>query len=104
MNFENINKDDFLQLFWQYRDENGVIQTADFNEELEEAKEKRQHLYAKLIAELTKNIADKKQLKDIIGIAEEYNDKYNIEQAIYYKQYYKTGMKDSVRFIFQCLM
>ena len=52
MNFENINKDDFLQLFWQYRDENGVIQTADFNEELEEAKEKRQHLYAKLIAEL----------------------------------------------------
>ena len=95
MDFEDINKDDFLQLFWQYRDENGIIKTA---------KEKRQHLYAKLIAEITKNIVNEKELKNIIGIVENYNDKYNLEQGIYYRQYYKTGMKDAVKFIFQCLM
>ena len=104
MDFEDINKDDFLQLFWQYRDENGIIKTTGFNEELETAKEKRQHLYAKLIAEITKNIVNEKELKNIIGIVENYNDKYNLEQGIYYRQYYKTGMKDAVKFIFQCLM
>ncbi len=101
---ENLKDDETLQVLWLYREDKGVIKTADFNKELETTKEKREEAYAKLMAELTVNITDKQKLKLIVEVLSNYSDKCNIEQSIYYEQYYKTGVKDIVRFILQCLM
>lgn len=39
----------------------------------------------------------------IIELLNQYEDVYNNEYGLYYKQYYKTGAKDIIKLILECL-
>ena len=52
---------------------------------------------------MKKYYVKKQEFKEKMKLIKEYENSYNIENSLYYEQYYKTGIKDGVKFMSQCI-
>lgn len=98
------NKCDILKAIYEYRENEGDIITSEFREELRKEQQERKGRYTKFEEELKKHVKDEKAVLEIIELLDQYEDSYNNEHGLYYEQYYKTGIKDVIKLILQCLV
>ncbi len=99
-----MHKSDILQILYEYRENEGEIITSEFRETLEKEQQERKKRYTKFEEELKKYVKDEKSISEIIELFEQYEDSYNNEHGLYYEQYYKTGIKDVIKLILQCVL
>lgn len=98
------NKSNILKALYEYRENEGDIITSEFREELRKEQQERKDRYAKFEEELKKHVRDEKAALEIIELFDQYEDSYNNEHGLYYEQYYKTGVKDVIKLILQCVL
>ena len=96
-----MNKSDILKALYEFRENEGDIITAEFKEEVRETQEKRKNRYEEFEEEYVKT---KDEISKIIDLFDRYEEEYNNEHGLYYEQYYKTGIKDVMKLLLQCLM
>ncbi|HBC84266.1 MAG TPA: hypothetical protein DCZ30_02120 [Clostridiales bacterium] len=99
-----MNKSDILKALYEFRENEGDIITAEFKEEVRETQEKRKNRYDEFEEELKKYVKTKEEISKIIDLFDRYEEEYNNEHGLYYEQYYKTGIKDVMKLLLQCLM
>lgn len=98
------NKNDILKAIYEYRENEGDIITSEFKDELRKTQKEKRHRYIKFQEELKKYVKTKEEISKIIDLFDRYEEEYNNEHGLYYEQYYKTGIKDVMKLILQCLM
>ena len=99
---ETCNNDMLKTLYEHRENEEGII-TSEFVEELKQTQTERKKKYKELETELKNSIKDEEKSLEIIELLNQYEDVYNNEHGLYYKQYYKTGAKDMIKLILECL-
>jgi len=94
---------DMLKTLYEHRENEEGIITSEFVEELKQTQTERNKKYKEFEAELKNSIKDEEKSFEIIELLNQYEDVYNNEHGLYYKQYYKTGAKDMIKLILECL-
>lgn len=99
-----MHKSDILQTLYEYRENEGDIITSECKETIRKEQQERKSRYTKFEEKLKKNIKDEKSISEIIELFKQYEDSYNNEHGLYYEQYYKTGIKNVIKLILQCVL
>lgn len=94
---------DMLKTLYEHRENEEGIITSEFVEELKQTQTERKKKYKVFETELKNSIKDEEKSLEIIELLNQYEDVYNNEHGLYYKQYYKTGAKDIIKLILECL-
>ena len=93
---------DMLNALYEHRENEEEVITSEFIEELKQTQTERKKKYEEFEIELKNSIKDEERWQQI-DKDNEYEDVYNNEHGLYYKQYYKTGAKDMIKLILECL-
>lgn len=99
---ETCNNDILNALYEHRENEEGII-TSTFIDELKQTQIERKKKHNEFETELKNSIKDKEKSLEIIELLNQYEDVYNNEHGLYYKQYYKIGAKDMNKLILECL-
>ena len=92
-----------LNALYEHRENEEEVITSEFIEELKQTQTERKKKYEEFEIELKNAIKDEEKRFMIIELLNQYEDVYNNEHGLYYKQYYKTGAKDMIKLILECL-
>ncbi len=95
--------EDILSGLYEFRENEGNVITLEFKKSIKDTQEMRKNNYLKLEGKLKKYFVNEQEFKEIMELIKEYENSYNIENSLYYEQYYKTGIKDGVKFMSQCI-
>ena len=95
--------EDILSGLYEFRENEGNVITLEFKKSIKDTQEMRKNNYLKLEVKLKKYFVNEQEFKEIMELIKEYENSYNIENSLYYEQYYKTGIKDGVKFMSQCI-
>ena len=95
--------EDILSGLYEFRENEGNVITLEFKKSIKDTQEMRKNSYLKLEGKLKKYFVNEQEFKEIMELIKEYENSYNIENSLYYEQYYKTGIKDGVKFMSQCI-
>lgn len=99
---ETCNNDILNALYEHRENEEGII-TSEVVEELKQTQTERKKKYKEFERKLKNYIKNEEKSFEIIELLNQYEDVYNNEHGLYYKQYYKTGAKDMIKLILECL-
>lgn len=99
---ETCNNDILNALYEHRENEEGII-TSTFIDELKQTQIERKKKHNEFETELKNSIKDEEKSLEIIELLNQYEDVYNNEHGLYYKQYYKIGAKDMIKLILECL-